>query len=407
VKIVALSVVRNEVDILEAFVRYHLEVVDHMVIVDHRGTDGSSELLRELEAEGLPLTIRPLTPRHVDRRRTATELMWATAEAIEPDLVLLLDADEFVASEAKPVRGALESLTLTAPTAIPWRTYVPTPDDDLSDPNPLTRIVHRRAFEPRRRYKVAVPGRLARDREYGLSNGSQRLVLWGSRAEVAAVTVPGLFLAHYPVRTVEQLSAKVVAAWAGQVATVDRPPDPDLDTRKVVAGLARKGDPGPEWLRDVALSHGAGDGVDEAPGLVRDPLELAPAQRYRVRAGASTLGILADSIEEVAEVMKAERGTSAERTVATVVERIDALEGRLGRLEGETPPPAAVQDGERPTDGPPPRRSKRVRRDTLARAQRRVRALEGELEELRESKSWKLTAPLRRLGSLGRSSSGR
>jgi hypothetical protein len=401
VKIVALSVVRNEVDILEAFVRYHLEVVDQMVIVDHRSTDGSSELLCELEAERLPLTIRPLTPRHLNRRQTMTELMWATAEAIGPDLVLMLDADEFVASEAKPVRGALESLTLTAPTAIPWRTYVPTPADDRSDPNPLTRIVHRRALEPRRRYKVAVPGRFARDREYGLSNGNHRLVIWGSRAEIAAVNVSGLFLAHYPVRTVEQLSAKVVAAWAGQVASVDRPPDLDLDTRKVVAGLARKGDPGLEWLRDVALSHGAGDEVDEAPGLVRDPLEPAPAQRYQVRAGVSTLGILADSIEEVAEVMKAERGTSTERTVATVVERIEALEGRLGRLEGEAPP-AAVQDGEGPTDSPPPRRSKRVRRDTLARAQRRVRALEGELEELRESKSWKLTAPIRSLGSLGR-----
>ena len=35
-KLVTLTVVRNELDILEVFVRYHLELVDHMVIADHR-----------------------------------------------------------------------------------------------------------------------------------------------------------------------------------------------------------------------------------------------------------------------------------------------------------------------------------------------------------------------------------
>jgi hypothetical protein len=407
VKIVALTVVRNEVDILEVFVRYHLELVDHLVIADHRSIDGSSELLRELEAEGLPVSIRPLTSPLVHQRQTMTELMWETAEAMRPDLVLLLGADEFVAADGPaPVRPALESLTDTAPTAIPWRTYVPTPDDDQSDPNPLTRIVHRRTSEARQRYKVVVPGRFAGDRDYGLSNGNHRLVLWASRAEVAAVNVPSLFLAHYPVRTVKQLSGKLVGLWASRVARADRPPNVDIDARKVIARLARKGDPGPEWLRDMALSYGAPGEIEEVPSLVRDPLEPVPAQRYQGKTGASALGILADTIEEVAEVMKAERGASAERTVATVVERIEVLEGRLARLEGDAPP-AVGEDAKEPADAPAPRRRKRERRDTLARAQRRVRALEGELEELRESKSWKLTAPIRSLGSLGRSSSKR
>jgi hypothetical protein len=406
VKIVALTVVRNELDILEVFVRYHLELVDHMVIADHRSIDGSSELLRELEGEGLPVTVRPLTSPLFHQRQTMTELMWETAETMRPDLVLLLAADEFVASDGtQPVRAALESLTDTAPTTFPWRIYVPTPEDDQPDPNPLTRIVHRRASEPRQRYKVAVPGRFARDRDYGLSNGNHRLVLWGSRAEVAAVNAPGLFLAHYPVRTVEQLSAKLVGFWAGRVAKVDRSPELDIDPRKAIAGLVCKGDPGPEWLQDVALSFGVPYEVDQAPSLVRDPLEPVPDQRYRAAPGPSTLKILADTIEEVTEIMKGERASSSERTVATLVERLESLEDRLARLEGSAP--AAVgENGEEPAEAPS-RRRKRQRRDTLARVQRRVRALEGELEEIRESKSWKLTAPIRSLGSLGRPSSKR
>jgi hypothetical protein len=394
VKIVALTVVRNELDILEAFVRYHLEVVDHMVIADHRSIDGSSELLRELEGEGLPLSVRPLTSPLFHQRQTMTEMMWEAAETMRPDLILMLDADEFVASDGpRPVRATLESLTDTAPTTIPWRTYVPTPDDDQSDPNPLTRIVHRRASEPRQKYKVAVPGRFAGDRDYGLSNGSHRLVLWGSRAEVAAVNVPGLFLAHYPVRTVEQLSAKLVGFWAGRVGRTDRPPKLNLNKRKIIAQLARKGDPSPEWLRDVALSYGTPYDVDGVPRLVRDPLEPVPAQRYPAVTGVSTLGILADTIEEVAQMMKADRAGSAERTVATVVERMEALEDRLSRLEAEPSPPVPEQPVRAPAKP--------------GRQERRVRALEAELEELRGSKTWKLTAPIRSLGSLGRSSGKR
>lgn len=395
-KIVALAAVRNEVDILEVFVRYHLEAVDHLVIAD-RSVDGSAELLRELAGEGLPLTIRP------PGRRTLTELMWETAETMRPDLMLLLDADELVASDGPaPVRAALESLTDTAPAAIPRRTYVPTPDDG-PDPNPVARIVHRRASEPRRRYKVAVPGRFAGDREYGLSSGGNRLVLWASRAEVAAAGAPGLFLAHYPVRSAEQLACRLVGLWAARVASTDRPAELDPNTSKIVARLSRKGDPGPEWLRDVALTYGAPYEVDEAPGLVRDPLEPVPAQRYPGAARVSTLGILAGTIDEVAEAMKGGRAASPERTVATAVERLDALEDRLSRLEGSA---GGGKAAGAPAQGSE-RREKRARRDTLARSQRRVRALEAELEELRESKSWKLTAPIRSLGSLGRSSGKR
>lgn len=404
-KIVALSVVRNEVDILEAFVRYHLEIVDHVIVADHRSIDGSAELLGELESEGLPLSLRPLSAPLLNRRQALTDLMWETAEALRPDLVLLLDADEFVARDGpEPVRTALESLTKTAPTAIPRRTYVPTLVDDQAEPNPIGRIVHRREPESRQRYKVAVPGRFAGDREYGLSTDGHRLVLWASRAEVAAVTEPGLYLAHYPVRSVEQLTAKLIGLCAGRVAGGGTVPETSLDERKLVVQLSLKGDPSPEWLRDVALSFDARHDVDGVPSLVQDPLEPVPGLRYTSVAGMSTLGLLAGTIEDVAEVMGATRATSPERTAATLVERIQALEDQLSRLEGGPDGPKPASETALPA---PARRGKRARRDTLARSQRRVRALEAELEELRESKSWKLTAPLRSLGSLGRSSGKR
>ena len=47
-KIVAISMVRNEADVIEAFVRHHAGLVDELIVVDHRSIDGTDELLREL-----------------------------------------------------------------------------------------------------------------------------------------------------------------------------------------------------------------------------------------------------------------------------------------------------------------------------------------------------------------------
>lgn len=54
-KIVAVSMARNEADIIEAFVRYHCRIFDAIVIVDHASIDGTSEILDALRSEGLPL----------------------------------------------------------------------------------------------------------------------------------------------------------------------------------------------------------------------------------------------------------------------------------------------------------------------------------------------------------------
>ena len=56
-KLVAAACVKNEVDIVEAFVRHTLTVVDHLVILDNGSHDGTCEILRALEKEGLALDV--------------------------------------------------------------------------------------------------------------------------------------------------------------------------------------------------------------------------------------------------------------------------------------------------------------------------------------------------------------
>jgi hypothetical protein len=57
------SMVRNEADVIEAFVRHNLGVLDGLAIVDHGSFDGTAQILAELQREGLSLRIVRDEPR--------------------------------------------------------------------------------------------------------------------------------------------------------------------------------------------------------------------------------------------------------------------------------------------------------------------------------------------------------
>jgi len=56
-KLVAVAMVRNEEDIVEAFVRHNLSVLDGMIVVDHGSADRTLAVLNALCAERLPLVV--------------------------------------------------------------------------------------------------------------------------------------------------------------------------------------------------------------------------------------------------------------------------------------------------------------------------------------------------------------
>lgn len=49
--------VKNEVDIIESFIRYHLKIFDEMIILDNGSTDETVNIINKLIYEGLPLIL--------------------------------------------------------------------------------------------------------------------------------------------------------------------------------------------------------------------------------------------------------------------------------------------------------------------------------------------------------------
>jgi hypothetical protein len=54
-KLWGVAMARNEADVIEAFIRHNLTVLDGLAIVDHGSTDATPAILAALSAEGLPL----------------------------------------------------------------------------------------------------------------------------------------------------------------------------------------------------------------------------------------------------------------------------------------------------------------------------------------------------------------
>ena len=56
-QIVGITTAKNEIDVIEAFVRHTLSMIPRLVVLDNGSTDGTLEVLRAIQAEGLPLDV--------------------------------------------------------------------------------------------------------------------------------------------------------------------------------------------------------------------------------------------------------------------------------------------------------------------------------------------------------------
>ena len=95
-RIVAISMVKNEMDVIESFVRHTLGFADLLIVADHKSTDQTREILEKLRDEGLPLIIEDVRTAIYEQADVMTHLLWEAADVQKADLVVPLDADEFL-----------------------------------------------------------------------------------------------------------------------------------------------------------------------------------------------------------------------------------------------------------------------------------------------------------------------
>ncbi|MDQ2962817.1 MAG: glycosyltransferase family 2 protein [Pseudomonadota bacterium] len=319
-RLLGVTMVRNEADVIEAFVRHNLTVLDGLTIVDHGSIDGTSEILAKLRSEGLPLQVE----RDADPVYRQSEVMTAlTRQALArdaADFVLALDADEFLKVES---RAGLERALAEVPSGVHavmhWLTYVPGAFDGdggafgpghlwwrlKTERQSLLKVIAGRALLGRPDDVVAMGNHAILDATAANAQPHARL-----HRDVAA-------LAHCPVRSRAQLEGKIIVGYLAHLAA--RPDDRRLARhwRELYNELRTGATLTEERLREIASNYGLPPKnwrpVTEIE-LVEDPVRLSAEQRYPSDTARDPLQLLLRLTEAL---IAAEREGAASSAGAT------------------------------------------------------------------------------------------
>jgi Glycosyl transferase family 2 len=203
-----LCIAKNEADIIEPMVRHNLAFLDQLHVVDNNSADATPAILAALHTEFGGRLTWTKDPRTGHRQAAlVNETLPLIAASHDPAQIVLLDADEFIRARREKFRDEL--LATPDPIELPWVTYVPTRNDDVSERNPIQRITHRRSHEMPQFWKTTVPRALI---------GKVKVVA-GSHGLTGTDSpkprqIDGVALAHFPVRSREQLISKVlIGSW--------------------------------------------------------------------------------------------------------------------------------------------------------------------------------------------------
>lgn len=240
-KLWGVSMVRNEEDIVEAFVRHNLTILDGMLVVDHNSTDRTLTILTALCAERLPLVVkRHEAPGYLQAEITtsATREVFARTGA---DFVFPLDADEFlkVGSRAE-LDEYLRSLPPEVHPVLEWPTYVPPFDDVRRDVVASIRAARRLLGRARQIGKVAVARRFASIPGAYVGQGNHEVYVGNdprSARRLPMAGAPAAFcVAHLPARGAVQHTKKFGVRQLARAAAGRNYP-PDSNFYRACAGL--------------------------------------------------------------------------------------------------------------------------------------------------------------------------
>ncbi len=214
-RLIATCMASNEGDVIEAFVRHNSAFVDAVIVLDHGSLDGTPGILASLAREGLALHNLHDGKRGFHQGERQTYLARRYLREYDADHCFALDADELIkAGSRAELEAALAAVPPGHAAVVPVQNYFGT-GDQVGDDNPARRLTQRLTHERGQPHKVVLPRRFATEEDLHVSLGNHAVVrVADGRADpIPHVRLPGVFLAHFPVRSADQVARKVLLGW--------------------------------------------------------------------------------------------------------------------------------------------------------------------------------------------------
>jgi hypothetical protein len=288
-KIIGVAMVSNEADVIEAFVRHNLRFLDALAVLDHLSMDRTGEILESLRAEGLPLVQLHDSERAFRQAERQTGLAKRYLGESAADYCFCLDADEFIRCGSRArLEASLAALDRRACGLVPHQNYFGMgPDTTCVDP--VRRLTRRLATERSVARKVVLRHDFAADPASQVSFGNHAAlrVIAGKVEPWPHQLVEGVHLAHYPVRSAEQVAKKALLGWPAfrllQPERFTRPGQaPSGHWRALFDRLAAGAPIDDALLADAIAAYAGGDHLEPVrdEDLVDDPLDARHELRY-------------------------------------------------------------------------------------------------------------------------------
>jgi hypothetical protein len=332
-KLVMTLLARDEADVVDENIAFHLHAgVDFVIVTDNGSTDGTNEILERYERAGrLRLLREPGDDMRQDEWVTRMARLAATEH--DADWVLHADADEFW----WPRGGSLKDVLATVPERFGvvrgcWRHFLPRPDEGSffaermivrlatpAHPGDKQTIFHAHQKVAHRAHpKVEIEA----GNHNAVAPGLEPLRAWHP-----------LEVLHFSFRSVEQLGRKARGGWLR-----NRDYEPTL--HQLLLDEAMRGDRLQAFydshvVEDAALARGLEDGTLALDTRLRDALRTLrdDAGRFVLSGAEPRLAFLRPSAADDA-VYAAEASVLVEIDgIVRAEHRVRALEARLAELE--------------------------------------------------------------------------
>ena len=325
-KLVMTLLVRDEADIVDAQIAYHLHAgVDFVVATDNRSEDATTEILERYASDGALHLIREPGD---DLRQSewVTRMARLAATDFGADWVLNADADEFWLARGatlKELLGAVPDRFGAVRGA--WRNFVPRPDDERLFAERMTARLCTPSFHPhplsthfKSVHRARADVRIGRGNHEALADGLVALRGWYP-----------IEILHFPVRSYEQCLRKYVT----QFVALERNAEKGIPGHMAEAYETYRAGRLDEFyaplvVDDETLEAGLADGTYAIDTRLRDTL-----RSLGFGGESDDSGTTCSAIEEAA-LFAAEYTALGESDLGSSFgARIDELEARVGRLE--------------------------------------------------------------------------
>ncbi len=252
-RLTCISVVKDESDFIERFIRINGQVIDDFYIVDDNSTDETVNILHKLANEGYKITIKHVIDRRMRIQMRQADILNQTKSMIFSDLTLApshiipLDADELIFLDRESLEKELKKIKENEHGRMRWTTFVPT-NGSLSSNKLLKECFQPLAAEKKDVFKVIIPGTASRDSL--LSTGSHHL-----HSNTKPINLD-IELCHFPIRSINQLIAKALTAANKMALKRDRKPGDSYHILNIADQISARGYTIKEsQLQQYALSY--------------------------------------------------------------------------------------------------------------------------------------------------------